>query len=73
MFIYPRAKIFFGQNMKIHVYLGPVAIRMCWFFGCFTTEKNVKVWVSEQRDRGRGSGRQTFWGPAPQAWHVVKF
>ena len=44
MLVYPRAKIFFGQNMKIHVYLGPVAIRMCWFFCCFTIEKNFQSW-----------------------------
>ena len=41
---YPRTKFFLGQNMKIHAYLGPVAIRMCWFFGCFTTEKNFQSW-----------------------------
>ena len=44
MLVYPRAKIFFGQNMKIHVYLGPVAIRMCWFFCCLTPEKKFQSW-----------------------------
>ena len=49
---YPRAKIFFGQNMKIHVYLGPVAIRMCWFLCCFTTEKKFQSWgVRAERSR----------------------
>ena len=70
---YPRTQIFFGQNMKIHVYLGPVAIRMCWFFCCLTPEKNSKVGVSELRDRGSGSGQHTCWAPAPQVWQVAKF
>ena len=49
---YPRTQIFFGQNMKIHVYLGPVAIRMCWFLCCFTTEKKFQSWgVRAERSR----------------------
>ena len=49
---YPRTKIFFGQNMKIHVYLGPVLQGMCWFFCCFTTEKKFQSWgVGAERSR----------------------
>ena len=52
MFVYPRTKIFFGQNMKIHVYLGPVLQGMCWFFCCFTTEKKFQSWgVRAERSR----------------------
>ena len=52
MLVYPRAKIFFGQNMKIHVYLGPVLQGMCWFFCCFTTEKKFQSWgVRAERSR----------------------
>ena len=49
---YPRTQIFFGQNMKIHVYLGPVLQGMCWFFCCFTTEKKFQSWgVRAERSR----------------------
>ena len=65
MFVYPPDQIFFGQNMKIHVYLRSVSKGMCWFFRCFTIEKNSQVGVSELRDRGRGSGQHTCWAPAP--------
>ena len=49
---YPRTKIFFGQDMKIHVYLGPVTQGMCWFFCCFTPEKKFQSWgVGAKRSR----------------------
>ena len=58
MFVYPRTKKFFGQNMKIHVYLGPVLQGMCWFFCCFTTEKKFQswgVWAERSRERLRSA------------------
>ena len=52
MLVYPRTKKFFGQNMKIHVYLSPVTQGMCWFFCCFTPEKKFQSWgVGAERSR----------------------
>ena len=44
IFVYPRTKFFFCQNMKIHEYLGSVYQGMCRFFHCFTIEKKFQSW-----------------------------